>query len=104
MTTTRRTDATGGRGTAGAGAPKGDAEGVLPAPRPTPPLPDGRHPVAWLHITAPRGRTPTATSRCACGRDRMAVGHAHVLDLIDDHTTHRADCPYTAPPEGRTVS
>ncbi|RCG20945.1 hypothetical protein DTL70_21160 [Streptomyces diacarni] len=66
---------------------------------------DGRRPVAWLHITAPgRGATPTATSRCACGRDRSAVGHRKVLTLIEDHTTHRTTCPTLTRTEGRAAA
>lgn len=65
---------------------------------------DGRRPVAWLHICAPRGAVPTATSKCLCGRDRSAVGHRRVLALIDDHTGHLDRCPLCAPREGRTVA
>ncbi|MEU2719382.1 hypothetical protein [Streptomyces smyrnaeus] len=74
-------------------------QGVLSAlptaQQPTsPPAGDNRYPVAWLTITAPgRGATPTATSVCACGRDRFAAGHRKVLALIEDHTTHRTLCP-----------
>ncbi|MGW2366355.1 hypothetical protein ACWCZ5_12325 [Streptomyces sp. NPDC001667] len=89
--------------------PKGDAEGVLSA------LPftfltedearydDGRRPVAWLHVHAPQGATPTATSVCGCGRDRSAAGYRQVLDLITDHTAHRGTCPLRTPREGRTA-
>lgn len=60
----------------------------------SPPAGDGRYPVAWLTITAPgRGTSPTATSVCACGRDRFAAGRRKVLALIEDHTTHRTACP-----------
>ncbi|MCT9090489.1 hypothetical protein N4G70_16690 [Streptomyces sp. ASQP_92] len=65
---------------------------------------DGRRPVAWLHIGAPRGAVPTATSKCLCGRDRSAVGHRRVLALIDDHTAHLDRCPLCAPREGRTAA
>ncbi|MDH2388287.1 hypothetical protein QCN29_05680 [Streptomyces sp. HNM0663] len=88
------------------GVPKGVAEGVPSAVRPDPQPGDGRWPVAWLHITAPgRGAIPTAASKCACGRDRSAVGHRKVHDLITDHTAHRDLCPLrTASPEGRTAA
>ncbi|MGW0536176.1 hypothetical protein [Streptomyces sp. NPDC003032] len=91
------------------GAPKGVAEGVPIAVRPdpraaTPPLPDGRFPVAWLHICAPRGAVPTATSKCLCGRDRSTVGHGKVQALIADHAAHRDACPLRAPQEGRAAA
>jgi hypothetical protein len=86
------------------GEPKGGAEGVLSALRPNPQQGDGRYPVAWLHISAPKGAIPTATSRCLCGRDRSAVGHARVLALIDDHTAHRENCPLRTTREGRAVA
>ncbi|POX46848.1 hypothetical protein C3489_31055 [Streptomyces sp. Ru71] len=59
--------------------------------------------MAWLHIAAPRGATPTATSSCACGRDRSAISHRRVLALIDDHTAHRDTCPLRNPQEGRAA-
>ena len=65
---------------------------------------DGRFPVAWLTIRAPRGATPTATSTCLCGRDRSAVGHRKVQALIADHETHRDLCPLRTPQEGRTAA
>ncbi|MFH9070246.1 hypothetical protein [Streptomyces alboflavus] len=79
---------------------------ALPTEQPpsAPPRGDGRFPVAWLHISAPRGAIPTATSRCLCGRDRNAVGHTKVLALIDDHTAHRALCPLRATSEGRNAA
>ncbi|GGP37207.1 hypothetical protein GCM10010278_12720 [Streptomyces melanogenes] len=87
------------------GAPKGVAEGVLSALRPDPrSWDDGRRIVAMLHIVAPRGAIPTATSRCDCGRDRSAVGRARVLALIADHTDHRAQCPLRSMQEGRTAA
>ncbi|MEU9406158.1 hypothetical protein AB0E08_10690 [Streptomyces sp. NPDC048281] len=86
-----------------AGEPTGVAEGVLIALRPNPRRNDGRYPVAWLHITAPRGATPTATSKCACGWDRSAVGHKRVRALIDAHTAHRDTCPLRNPQEGRAA-
>ncbi|MDI3423625.1 hypothetical protein [Streptomyces luteolus] len=91
------------------GAPKGGAEGVIPALRPDPhpaksPRPDGRYPVAWLHICAPRDAVPTATSRCECGRDRSAIGRHRVLALIEDHAAHRSTCPLRVPQEGRAAA
>ncbi|MFP3990295.1 hypothetical protein U9R90_23065 [Streptomyces sp. E11-3] len=91
------------------GASKGVAEGVPIAVRPdphaaTPPRPNGRFPVAWLRICAPRPAAPTATSRCLCGRDRSAVGHGKVLALIADHENHRDACPLRAPQEGRAAA
>lgn len=76
------------------GAPKVVArKGVLSALRPDPQQGDGRYPIAWLHITAPsNGATPTATSKCLCGRDRSAVGQRKVLALIEDHHAHRNTC------------
>jgi hypothetical protein len=83
------------------GEPKGAArKGVRTVLRPDPHGDDRRRPVAWLHIAAPRGAVPTATSRCACGRDRSAVGHRRVLALIGDHTAHRDTCPLRNPQEG----
>ncbi|MDX2946918.1 hypothetical protein [Streptomyces caniscabiei] len=87
------------------GEPKGAArQGVSSAVCPRPQRGDGRYPVAWLHIVAPRGATPTATSKCLCGRDRSAVGHRRVLALIADHTAHRDTCPLRTPQEGRTAA
>lgn len=81
--------------TVGSGAPKVVAEGVHSALRPAPQQGDGRYPIAWLHITAPsNGATPTATSKCLCGRDRSAVGHRKVLALIEDHHAHRNACSW----------
>ncbi|MFB6961892.1 hypothetical protein ACFCYB_34150 [Streptomyces sp. NPDC056309] len=88
-----------------AGEPKGAArKGVRTALCPGPDSGDGRHPVAWLHISAPRGAVPTATSKCQCGRDRSAVGHTRVLALIADHTAHRDTCPLRNPKEGRAAA
>lgn len=86
------------------GEPKGAAEGVPTAVRPDPQRGDGRYPVAWLHIVAPRGATPTATSKCLCGRDRSAVGRAKVLALITDHEAHRDTCPLRSSQEGRAAA
>ncbi|WP_257980723.1 hypothetical protein [Streptomyces sp. CB02959] len=61
------------------------------------PTGDGRYPVAWLHITAPRGAVPTATSKCCCGRDRSAVGRTKVLALITEHQAHRDTCTWRHP-------
>ncbi|MFD3572408.1 hypothetical protein [Streptomyces sp. NPDC058644] len=60
--------------------------------------------MAWLHIVAPRGAVPTATSKCLCGRDRSAVGHRKVLALIEDHAAHRDACPLRTPQEGRAAA
>ncbi|MGY1499833.1 hypothetical protein ACW4TU_25190 [Streptomyces sp. QTS52] len=87
------------------GEPNGAArKGVPSALRPESQYDDGRRPIAWLHITAPRGAVPTATSKCACGRDRSAVGHTRVHALIDDHTAHRDSCPLRTNPEGRAAA
>lgn len=89
----------------GRSAPKVAArKGVRTAVGPDPRRSDGRYPVAWLHITAPRGAVPTATSKCLCGRDRSAVGRARVLALITDHEAHRVLCPLRNPQEGRTAA
>ncbi|AGP56730.1 hypothetical protein [Streptomyces rapamycinicus] len=84
-------------------------QGVLSALPPeqdstTPPHGDKRFPVAWLHIRAPHGATPTATSKCLCGRDRNAVGHRKVLALIADHEAHKNVCPLRSSQEGRTAA
>ncbi|MFH8219832.1 hypothetical protein ACH4C2_11170 [Streptomyces sp. NPDC018057] len=79
-------------------------QGVPTALRPDPRPGDGRYPVAWLHISAPRGATPTATSRCLCGWDHSAVGHTRVLALIDAHTAHRATCPLRTTQEERAAA
>jgi len=87
------------------GEPKGAArQGVITALRPDARRGDGRYPVAWLHIRAPKGATPTATSKCDCGRDRSAVGHKRVLALIADHEAHRTACPLRTPQEGRAAA
>ncbi|MFJ9109481.1 hypothetical protein [Streptomyces sp. NPDC102283] len=87
----------------GSGAPKVVAEGVPSAVRPDQQRGDGRYPIAWLTITAPRGATPTATSICACGRNLFAAGHHKALALIADHTDHKTRCPLRATQE-RTAS
>ncbi|MFI5768566.1 hypothetical protein ACIA74_08425 [Streptomyces sp. NPDC051658] len=77
----------------GGGAAKGVAEGVPTAVRPDPQAGDGRYPIAWLTITAPRGATPTANSVCDCGRNLFAAGIRKALALIEDHARHRDLCP-----------
>ncbi|MFF8989566.1 hypothetical protein ACF09H_06305 [Streptomyces sp. NPDC014983] len=90
---------------AAVGEPKGAArKGVRTALRSDPKVGDGRYPIAWLHISAPRGATPTATSRCLCGWDRSAVGQRRVLALIADHTAHRDTCPLRTNQEGRAAA
>ncbi|MFE9802753.1 hypothetical protein ACFYP6_28420 [Streptomyces goshikiensis] len=79
--------------TGGGGAPKVVAEGVPSALRRDPRPADGRYVVAVLHICAPRGAVPTATSTCECGHNRSGVGQRQVLALIQLHTDHRAACP-----------
>ncbi|MFD3718378.1 hypothetical protein [Streptomyces sp. NPDC058674] len=78
----------------GGGALKVVAEGVPSSLRPNPTPGDGRYIVATLHICAPRGAVPTATSKCECGgHDRSAVGRRAVLALIQAHENHRSVCP-----------
>ncbi|MGP4085781.1 hypothetical protein [Streptomyces sp. KR55] len=60
--------------------------------------------MAWLHIRAPRGATPTATSTCLCGRDRSAVSHRKVLALIADHEAHRDECRLRTTQERRNAA
>ena len=87
------------------GGPKGAArQGVRTALRSDPHESDGRFAVAWLHISAPRGAVPTATSKCACGWDRSAVGHDRVAALIGAHAAHRTACPLRNPQEGRAAA
>ncbi|WP_405811531.1 hypothetical protein OG524_21640 [Streptomyces sp. NBC_01520] len=88
---------------AGGGAPKGVAEGVPTAVRPDQQAGDGRYPVAWLTISAPRGAVPTATSVCACGRNLFAAGHRKALALVEDHTRHRDLCSLRTHQEGAAV-
>ncbi|MFC9191321.1 hypothetical protein [Streptomyces cyaneofuscatus] len=76
------------------------AEGVPTAVRPDQQTGNGRYPIAWLTITAPRGATPTATSICQCGRNLFAAGHHKALALIADHTDHKTRCPLRAGQEG----
>ncbi|MEV5561711.1 MULTISPECIES: hypothetical protein [Streptomyces] len=87
----------------GGGAAKGLAEGVPSAVRPDRQTGDDRYAIAWLTISAPRGAVPTATSVCACGRNRFAAGHRKALALIEDHTRHRDFCPLRTHQEGAAV-
>jgi len=84
----------------GSGAPKGVAEGVPIAVRTDRQTGDGRYPIGWLTITAPRGAVPTVTSTCACGRSLFAAGHRKALALIADHAAHRTRCPLRTNEEG----
>lgn len=88
---------------AAVGAKAAARQGVPSSLRPDPRPGDGRRPIAWLTITAPRGATPTATSVCDCGRNLFAAGYRRVLALIDDHTRHRTLCPLRTTEE-RTAS
>ncbi|MFB8034134.1 hypothetical protein ACFC5Z_14480 [Streptomyces sp. NPDC056004] len=81
------------------GTPKDVAEGVPSSVRSDPQTGDGRYPIAWLTISAPRGALPTATSICECGRNLFAAGHRKALALIDDHARHRDVCPLRATEE-----
>ncbi|MFD8690780.1 hypothetical protein [Streptomyces sp. NPDC059651] len=84
----------------GGGAAKGVAEGVPTAGRPDQQTGDGRYPIAWLTISAPRGAIPTATSICECGRNLFAAGRHKALALIADHADHKARCPLRADQKG----
>ncbi|MFI6726785.1 hypothetical protein [Streptomyces atratus] len=76
------------------GAPKvAGREAVPSSVRSDQPVGDGRYPIAWLTISAPRGAVPTATSVCECGRNLFAAGQRKALALIADHTDHRTRCP-----------
>ncbi|MGF1342833.1 hypothetical protein ACQSMD_22420 [Streptomyces flavovirens] len=87
--------------TPGSGAPKVVGRKAVPtAVRPDSQTGNGRHPIAWLTITAPRGAIPTVTSVCECGRNLFAAGHHKALALIADHTDHRTHCPLRADQEG----
>jgi hypothetical protein len=91
----------------GLSAPKDAGRQAVPsALRPDPHPADGRWAIAWLHISAPshRGAVPTAKSVCACGRDRMAVGHRKVLALIEAHTVHQGECPLRSNTETRNAA
>ncbi|WP_448329988.1 hypothetical protein [Streptomyces sp. DSM 41534] len=90
-----------------AGAPEGAArQGVPSAPGSDGQRGDGRYPIAWLHITAPPDwqAMPTATSTCACGRDRSAVGRRRVLALIADHEAHKTSCPLRSSQEEKNAA
>lgn len=76
------------------------AEGVPTAVRPDRQTGDGRYPIAWLTISAPRGAVPSATSVCACGRNLFAAGHRKALALIADHADHKTRCPLRTDQEG----
>ncbi|WP_405780725.1 hypothetical protein [Streptomyces sp. NBC_00859] len=89
------------RAASGGGAPKVVGRKAVPtAVRPDQQTGDGRYPIAWLTISAPRGATPSATSVCECGRNLFAAGHRKVLALIADHADHKARCPLRADQEG----
>ncbi|MGX1884451.1 hypothetical protein [Streptomyces sp. NPDC055287] len=92
--------------THGGGAPKVAArEGVPSSVRPAPQTGDGRYVSGLLHVVAPQGVIPTATSVCDCGRNRSAVGRKQVIALVEDHTAHRDLCPLrTASQEERTAA
>ena len=94
----------GGRGTKNDGR-QAVLSALPPDQPPSAPSPgDGRFPVACLHIRAPYGATPTATSKCLCGRDRSAIGRPKVLALIADHAAHRDVCPLRTTQEGRNAA
>lgn len=84
----------------GGGAAKVVAEGVPIAVRPDPQAGDGRYPIAWLTISAPRGAIPSATSVCECGRNLFAAGRRKALALIADHADHKSRCPLRTDQEG----
>jgi hypothetical protein len=87
------------------GGPKGAArKGVVSAPGLDPHPGDDRYFIAFLHISAPSGATPTATSTCLCGWNRSAIGRRKVLALIEDHTAHRDTCPLRTRQEGRSAA
>ncbi|MFF8917882.1 hypothetical protein ACF08M_32390 [Streptomyces sp. NPDC015032] len=86
----------------GSSAPKDVGRKAVPTGS-DPQAGDGRYPIAWLTISAPRGAVPTVTSTCQCGRSLFAAGQRKALALIDDHTRHRALCPLRTTEE-RTAS
>jgi hypothetical protein len=71
-----------------------------------PHVPDGRRPIAWLHIITPSAprMPPRAYSRYDCGRNLSARGRPRVLALIENHTGHRQPCPPRTRREGRTAA
>lgn len=83
---------------------KSARQGVLPALRSEPHPSDDRHPVAWLHITAPYRATPSATSECECGWYRHAFGQRGVITLIGEHAAHRDTCPLRNASERRNAA
>ncbi|WP_258017728.1 hypothetical protein [Streptomyces noursei] len=97
MTTNAPQPAVTGRQSSGVGGSKDVARRASFQGSDPHPTGDGRYPVAWLHISAPRGAVPTATSKCCCGRDKSAVGRTKVLALIEDHEAHRVTCPWRHP-------
>lgn len=85
----------------GSGAPKVVGRQAVPAAvRPDRQTGDGRYPIAWLTITAPRSAVPTATSICECGRNLFAAGQRKALALITDHADHKTRCPLRTDQEG----
>ncbi|MEU1490359.1 hypothetical protein ACFYPA_17395 [Streptomyces sp. NPDC005775] len=87
-------------GASGSGAAKVVAEGVRIAVRPDQHARDGRYPIAWLTISAPRGAIPTVTSVCECGRNLFAAGQRKALALITNHADHKSRCPLRTDQEG----
>ncbi|MFJ1832151.1 hypothetical protein [Streptomyces sp. NPDC088178] len=82
------------RATPGSSAPRVvGRKAVLSSVLSDQPVGDGRYPIAWLTISAPRGAVPTATSICECGRNLFAAGQRKALALIADHTAHKTRCP-----------
>lgn len=89
----------------GKGAARQGVRSASPGQQATaPPAGDGRWPVAWLTVRAPRGAVPTAASVCVCGRDERAAGHPRVLALVADHNGHRTTCPLRHPTSERRTA
>ncbi len=89
----------------GVGEPEGAArKGVRTAVGSDPQQGDGRYVSGLLHVVAPQGAIPTATSVCDCGRNRSAVGRKQVIALVEAHTAHRDLCPLRSSQEGRTAA
>ncbi|WP_275463782.1 hypothetical protein [Streptomyces noursei] len=97
MTVTATQSATAGRPSSGGSGSKDVARRASFQSSDPHPTGDGRYPVAWLHITAPRGAVPTATSTCLCGWNHSAIGHTKVLALIEEHQAHRDTCTWRHP-------